>query len=129
MPLHSMRACPALAALLPKDSVANHGAGVGSWGSDASVIEDSSFERLSGLRWGGAMLMEEHARTEFHRCWFSHCYSPYGGILDDGGEASPAYVDCVFDHGTALHGSHYYAYGHSSEQGKEGRGGEPRNLC
>ena len=95
----------------PKDSVANHGAGVGSWGTDASIVEDSSFERLEGLRWGGAMLVEEHAHTEFHRCWFSHSYSPYGGILDDGGQASPLYRDCVFDHGTALHGSAYYGYG------------------
>ena len=94
-----------------KDSVANHGAGVGSWGADASVIEDSAFERLKGVHWGGAMLMEEHARTEFHRCWFSQGHSPYGGILDDGGEASPLYVDCVFDRGTALHGSSYYGYG------------------
>ncbi|CAE7670012.1 CACNA1H [Symbiodinium pilosum] len=93
------------------DSVANHGAGVGSWGTDASIVEDSSFERLEGLRWGGAMLVEEHAHTEFHRCWFSHSYSPYGGILDDGGQASPLYRDCVFDHGTALHGSAYYGYG------------------
>ena len=83
----------------PKDSVANHGAGVGALVADVSIIEDSYFDHLQGLRWGGAMLS----------------YSPYGGILDDGGQASPLYVDCAFDHGTALHGSGFYSYGSLSE--------------
>eukprot|EP00439_Symbiodinium_sp_Y106_P040241 s4380_g4.t3 len=96
------------------DSVGNHGAGVATWGADVSRIEDSIFERLQGLRWGGALLTEENSLTEFHRCRFSRCYSPYGGVLDDGGQASPLFADCVFDQGTALHGSAYYGYGMSA---------------
>ena len=98
-----------------EDSVGNHGAGVATWGADVSIIEDSIFERLQGLKWGGALLTEENSHTEFHRCRFSHCYSTYGGGLDDGGLASPLIADCVFDHGTALHGSAYYGYGRLSE--------------
>lgn len=99
--------------LLVTDGIANHGSAVSAWGSDESIIEDSVFERHEGIHWGGTMLMEESARTQFHRCRFSYGLCPYGGLLDDGGTASPLYKDCIFEYGQAVHGAGYYGYGNA----------------
>ena len=99
--------------LLVTDCIANHGSGVASWGVDKSIIEDSVFERHEGTHWGGTMLMEELAATEFHRCRFSHGTCPYGGILDDGGQATPLYKNCIFEYGRSVHGAGYYGYGNT----------------
>ncbi|CAK9001855.1 unnamed protein product [Durusdinium trenchii] len=98
------------------DCIANHGAAVAAWGADRSIITDSVFERHVGTAWGGTMLIEESSMTEFHRCRFSHGQSDYGGILDDGGIASPLFTDCIFEYGASVHGAGYYGYGSSQSR-------------
>ncbi|CAE8593148.1 unnamed protein product, partial [Polarella glacialis] len=100
-----------LSNLLVTDCVANHGSGMGMWGNEASVVEDSVFERHVGTQWGGTVLTEGNVTAEFRRIRFSYGTSDAGGHLDDGGTSAPTFTDCIFEYGVGLQGSTYYSYG------------------